>query len=251
MLRTWLPRFIECLAIDALHPLIRVGYGIEQEIDEEIAAGLAYWAAAFRSGAPIVSAPIAGEAVDLFAKLRDTRELTGIKFSSASFAARLQQIGNEPRFGEVSGWRNPNIDLQALAREAARIYLSTHNFFALHMVTGAHAIGMLVPYVDDQQLLLDRGWQALAATYLIIGTPRYSFVQRDVVVPSFVLPSLVLPSLVLPSNAQLVEATLRVKYDNEHAIKLAHSAREAFALWQMPEHAMILADLARGVPHTA
>ena len=232
VLREWLPHLIVCAAIDALHPLIRLGYGIEQEVDEEIAAGLAYWAAEHRPGVALAGrndVAITGGAAELFARLRTTTELAGQRFSHRAFNERLQTVCAVPTFAQVTGWRNDDVGLTELAREAARIYLATDDFFALHMVTGAHALRMLVPYVDAQ-VLLDRGWQALAATYLIIGAPDYVFSERDVAVPG---------------DARLVEAGLRAKKDPEHVIKLAHSAREELRAGNAPEHAMILAGIVR------
>ena len=237
VLRQWLPRLIVCAAIDALHPLIRVGYGIEQEIDDEIAAGLAYWAAVHVPGVPLgqraAQGQSAGGAADLFARLRGTAELVGLRFPSHGFGDRLNRIHAAPAFAQVADWRDPGIDLQALAREAARIYLVTDNFFALHMVTGTHALRTLAPYIDDTQVLLDRGWQALAATYLIIGAPAYEFAVRDAVVPS---------------DANLLAAALRARDDTEHVIKLAHSARSEFGQWQAAEHASILEGIVRRHP---
>ena len=232
VLREWLPQLVVCAAIDALHPLIRVGYGIEQGVDAEIAAGLAYWAAQYVPGVPLTDQrePVAGGAAALFARVRNTQELTGIKFAQRGFGHRLQRVTAAPAFAQVCAWRDGDVGLREFVREVARIYLATNDFFALHMVTGTQALALLAPYIDDQQVLLDRAWQTLAATYLIIGAPAYGFTPRTVAAPD---------------DARLVAAGLRAAKDPEHVIKLAHSAREAFTQWQMPEHAMILEGIVR------
>jgi hypothetical protein len=75
-------------------------------------------------------------------------------------------------FGEVMDWLDvEQYQLTDLARGGATLYGATGDFTALHMVTGAQAVAVLLPYVESPRVLLPWLWQAAAAAYILIGRP--------------------------------------------------------------------------------
>ena len=235
VLKRWLPRLIDAVAVDALHPLIRVAAALSHDIDVELAAGLGYWCSDHRQIPEVVPNRLALNAAQLFARVRQHPVLSAEPFKAAGtigFGARLAALAALPAFNEVSGWRPLSMDLAELARESARVYLGTGNFFALHMVTGSHALRALLPHLDDTTRVLDRWWQALAATYVIIDVPDYDGWHSA-------------PSATPPDRARMLAAGMAALRgdDAEHVIKLLWSAAAEHAAYGHPEHAQIVERL--------
>ena len=59
------------------------------------------------------------------------------------------------------------------------VYASTGDFTALHAVTSTHAFRVLTPFMADAELALRYHWQALAAAYIGIGTPKIDATAHD------------------------------------------------------------------------
>ncbi len=233
VLKRWLPRLIDAVAVDALHPLIRVAAALSHNTDVELAAGLAYWCSDYQHIPDVVPNRLALTAGQLLARVRQHPVLSATPFKAsgaAGFGARLAALAGLPAFNEISGWRPQTMDLSQFARESARVYLGTGNFFALHMVTGSHALRALLPYLHDTTRVLDRWWQALAATYVIIDVPDYERWHSAPPAPA-------------PDRVRMLAvgmASLRGD-DAEHVIKLLWSAASEHATYGHPEHAQIVA----------
>ncbi len=233
VLQRWLPRLVDALAVDALHPLIRVAAALHHNTDVELAAGLAYWCSDYQHIPEVVANRLEANAAQLFTRVRQHPVLSAGPFKasgSTGFGARLTALAGLPVFNEMSGWRPQSVDLSQLARESARIYLGTGNFFALHMVTGSHALRVLLPYLGEPTQVLDRWWQALAATYAIIDVPEYDGWRGAPAAPA-------------PDRARMLAAgmaSLRGD-DAEHVIKLLWSAAAEHAAYGHSEHAQIVA----------
>ena len=90
---------------------------------------------------------------------------------------------------------------------AIRIYASTNNFTALHLVTTTHALRLLAPFLSNPNEALRYYWQAVCAAYISIGAP----VVIDVNLSKFT---------VIPWNDIFSEA---VKNNDDHVIKLVYS----------------------------
>ena len=240
VLKRWLPRLIDAVAVDALHPLIRVAAALSHDADVELAAGLAYWCADFQKIPHPQPNRLELTAEQLFVRLRQHPVLRATPFRASGihgFGARLNALAAMPIFNEMSGWRPLSMDLSQLARESARIYLGTEslgigNFFALHMVTGSHALRGLLPYLDDTTHVLDRWWQALAATYVIIDVPEYDSWRAA-------------PRAPVPDRARMLAAGMAAMHgdDAEHTIKLLWSADQDYTAYGHQEHAQIVARL--------
>lgn len=233
VLRRWLPRLVDALAVQALHSLIRVAAATTHPVDEELAAALAYWCTSYVAVPRPSGERREGSVADLFAAVRTHPEGGARTLRESGFGARLNEFIGRPAFAEISGWRPPGMDLAAMALEAARVYLGTGDFFALHMVTGSHALRLLLPWVTEHEAVLDRWWQALAATYVIIGAPDYAGWRE------------VREAEMLPEAGEVLDAAIAslAHDDPEHVVKLLWSAREEFVCYGFAEHARIVARL--------
>ena len=233
VLRRWLPRLVDALAAQALHSLIRVAAATTHPVDEELAAALAYWCTSYVAVPRPSGERREGSVADLFAAVRTHPEGGARPLRESGFGARLKEFAGQPAFAEISGWRPPGMDLAAMAQDSARVYLGTGDFFALHMVTGSHALRLLLPWMTEHEGVLDRWWQALAATYVIIGAPDYSQWRE------------VHEAEMLPEAAEVLSAALAslTHDDPEHVVKMLWSAREEFECYGFAEHARIAARL--------
>lgn len=231
VLRRWVPRLIDALAVHALHPLIRVAAATTHPVDEELAAALAYWCTAYVAVPRPTGERREGAMDGLFEAVRTHPDGGARKLQASGFGARLNELVGRPAFAQISAWRPHGLGLAAMAREAARVYLGTGDFFALHMVTGSHALRLLLPWVTDDEAVLDRWWQALAATYVIIGAPDYARWRE------------VGEAEALPEAGDVLKAAMAslAHDDPEHVVKLLWSAREEHACYGFAEHARIVA----------
>jgi Questin oxidase-like len=209
VLAEYLPMLISGWVKDAFHPLIRLGYGVEFEVPSEIAAGLAYWACLGDDPAlaALVRQParsVRGD--DYFRELQRQRLA---RFSRGPFNDRYAAIIAAADLAPVAG----PIEhvMPALGRACLAIFDSTHDFFALHLVTAGHAFRVCAPWAGDAAAgLFSTG---LAIAYLAIGAPHFA--------PPACAP------VSLPRDA-LARAT------DEHDLKLAYSCRAQAAAWQNP-----------------
>lgn len=92
------------------------------------------------------------------------------------FSSRADTAIDDERFASLPG-EVPDT-LRAVTRVALDIFASTHDFFALHLVPGAHAYRILFEYAgaDRNQLFL----LGIAAGYLAVNAPAF-LLERSVV----------------------------------------------------------------------
>jgi hypothetical protein len=166
----YLPRLISGWVQDAFHPLIRLGYGIEFNVVSEIAAGLAYLVitgddpqlASIATRAPVKSAS--------YGYLKSLQSMRDPAFAQGSFNSRYRRIGDSAAVHPAGG--DPNMMMREVSRECLEVFNATHDFFALHLVTGSHAFLVCAPWAG-------LGWEPLysagiAVAYLAIGAPDFN-----------------------------------------------------------------------------
>src|SRR5690606_16212305 len=153
---------------EAYHPLIRLGYGVEFEVPEEVAAALAYGEATGRS-----------ERLATLARAARTRTGTWLELIEET-AALPHRAHDAPDFGDraEAALHTPGIErlavvlddnLRQISHAALSVFAATHDFFALHLVTGSHAFRIVHPYAGpDADAILNLG---ILAGYLAVGAP--------------------------------------------------------------------------------
>lgn len=176
----------------AFHGMIRAAYAIQSGHGPEIADALAYWACRWL---PLDGTPPAGD--------------DGLIFQA------MQRAAAAPGFRDaVAEVRVDDKTPQRLAREAARLYAASGDFTVLHLVTSAHALRVLLPFVDDQPTAIAHYARAFVAAR-----------RAAAVKPGRTATALPWPALVEAAIAS----------DDEHLIKLVDSCKEEEAAHGGPD----------------
>ncbi len=202
-----LPPLLRGVGAAAFHGPIRAAYALAAGHSHELADALAYWACRwFALGA----APTAGRERDPAAVLAG---LNIVKPRRPLIAERMAVVAEHPAFGRVAATLriDPDTTLAQLASLAARLYAASDNFTVLHLVTSAHALRMLLPWLeaDESADALGHYWLAYAAGYAASGlTHCETTPQPDALRPW--------PEIVSSAIAS----------DDDHFIKLVDSCRE-------------------------
>lgn len=203
-----LPELMAGVGAAAFHGPIRAAYALAANHADELADALAYWACRwFPLGEPAGSGSVADPAA-LIGALDVADELP----EAPLISQRMASAAAHPRFAPLAD--RLHVDLRStlprLAHLAAERYAAGADFTVLHLVTSAHAMQGLLPWLDDDSARRDalahyaRAWLAGWAT-----RPAHDAAQP----PLAVLPW---PEIV----ARVIES------DDDHAIKLVDSCRE-------------------------
>ena len=161
-LENWLPGLVSGWVRFAFHPVIRLAYGVRFDVASEIVAGLAYLASAgpdpalqaladgARYGDQPLSAPPSRPLDEPFERRYNATVASGV------LAERVVVVpDNRHRLAELS----------------LALFNHTHDFFALHMVTGTHALGVCADAIGmEADGLLSAG---LLAAYITVGAPLF------------------------------------------------------------------------------
>ncbi len=213
----YLPTMFSGWVKDAFHPIIRLGYGIEFEAPSEIAAGLAYLA-------------ITGDDPKLEGiARRPSTDSQGVSYLEFLQAARNPAFSCGPfnaRYAKIleradlrPAMRSRNAALKELSRACLDVFHSTHDFFALHLVTCSHAFRVCAPWAgSNADCLFSVG---IGAAYLAIGAPEFSPVA--------------------PSAHTMLPEKLAAAVD-EHDIKLAYSCSAQSCAFGDPDYDRVAAS---------
>jgi hypothetical protein len=196
----YLPRLSAGAMGGALHPLIRLAFGIEFNSPPEIAAGLAFLACSADDARTDQASAREPSALEGSAYLKSWQKYRNSTFTKGPFGERCQRVLEAVRLQPAGG--SPNISCAGLRRACLEAFHATHDFFALHLVTGSHAFRVCSPWMGpDSERLFSVG---VATAYLAIGAPDFEPIQGG--------------QAALPIQA-LQSAT------DEHDIKLAYACR--------------------------
>jgi hypothetical protein len=218
VLRATLPDLARGISAAAFHGLIRTSMGVVSRHDGEIASGLAYWAAHWQRLGVTLPASAGMEpstdAMALLGRLRaDPRFAFDPKKAPDLIDDALMAAAALDGFGEVIHWLDARqCRVTDLARAAAALYAATGDFTALHGVTGTQATIVLLPYVEEQSVLVSWLWQALAAAYISISRPQLP--EADAIKAWRGAETPAWPDLLQRALAQ----------EDEHTVKLCYSA---------------------------
>lgn len=203
-----LPTLLQGAGAAAFHGPLRAAYALAANHAEELADALAYWScrwfacgAADGQGSNADTAAVLG-ALDLAAELKD----------QPLIAQQMAQAAAHPRFAPaLARWRvDPHITLPRLAMLAAERYAARAEFTVLHLVTSAHALRVLLPWLHAEDRLPALRHYAGAAAAAWATLPR-----QHAGAPAQVS---VLPWTEIAARA--------VESDDDHVIKLVDSCRE-------------------------
>lgn len=188
---TWVPRLMPAFRVVLFHCAIRVAHAVRAigESDTparraELARALGYWAARYDPGPPL---PIRPSPTD----------------ASAAATAGTPSGATGAPLGQPDSLRMLTVEAAAVG---ARRYLAQPNIFHLHGVTGAMAVALLLPHLDEAA-----GADALARL-LVEHDALYHGAEPSRVVPLGVPAADVVAKAVAsrdPHQVKLVEACRR------------------------------------------
>ena len=213
MLPQVLPALFRGVGAAAFHGPIRTAYAVAAGHSHELADALAYWACRWFA---LGVAPVAGSERDPAAVLA---RFDIAKPKRPLIAERMAVVAEQPGFARVAARLHidPDSTLEQLAMLAARLYVASDNFTVLHLVTSAHAMRTLLPWLEPEQAAdaLGHYWLAYAAGHVASGL---SDIDRSSLPRTAVKPW---PALVARALAS----------DDDHLIKLVDSCREQEAAY--------------------
>jgi hypothetical protein len=177
VLQRHLPPLLPGIAGAALHPLIRLAYGLLGDTGSEVAAGLAHATIRYRTlpSSSAMTPPMEADPRALFRRLRgdagfDYKLQAESLIDTAIFAA-----SDRPRFAAVvddlvladDPWRQ-------LAPVTAAFHVVRDDPVSLYAVAGVHAARVIARELDRRSAdeLWRHVWRAVAALYLAAGKPE-------------------------------------------------------------------------------
>ncbi len=204
VLQQTLPTLMTGCGGAAFHGLIRTAYAVQAGHGQELADALAYWACRWLDlGAPPTdSGP--GTRADPAPMLK---ALAQPRPAGDLIVDRMITAAGQPGFdAATAGLRIDKHTLPRLARTAARLHARSGNFTALHLVTSAQAMTVLLPYTDEPVPAVAAYWRAYAAGFVASGA-----------VPGRAPTARPWPELMAVARAS----------DDDHLIKLVDACRQA------------------------
>ncbi len=170
-LTRYLPTLAPGIAASALHPLMRLAYGVLRADPVEVGIALGYWAACYLPLPQSTGAdPMTDDPGAILARVGAMPNLRALPaFDHLWYAIRATAA--DPDFAPLVDWLR--IDTGTLPRVAATsraLFAATMDFSALHALTGSHWV-RLVATVCPEPLVLRCFWQVVAALVPSIGFP--------------------------------------------------------------------------------
>lgn len=198
LLRDIVPHLTTGLASEAFHGAIRTAYAVDSGDDVDVAGALAAWVTGFSEPPGASGEKRFASAADAFAAIAaDDRFTAPIEGRGIDF--RIAKVNALPAFDDYRS-SIASLALPDLAMIAARIFIATGDFVALHLVTACHATRVL------ERFLLPSALEVLAnamlAAYIVIGRPP-------------------LATAIIDDGDDV--ASLAVKSDDDHDLKLVYS----------------------------
>jgi hypothetical protein len=214
-LRRHLPGLLRGIGASAFHAMIRTAYGVEAADDDEIAFGLAYWQSTWLDlGAPAGRRDRTSDVDGLIATFGAYVRHRGEGPAGGLIHFKLRQIAGEPYFASFADSAAIDADsLPKLATLARRIFATTLDFTALHLVTSAHALRVLSPWIEDRGWANAMFWRALLAADGGIQAP---LIEEPLPIAAWGWDEL---------------ATRAIATGDDHAVKLTYTARSEAAFY--------------------
>lgn len=203
VLQQTLPTLMAGCGGAAFHGLIRTAHAAQSGHGQELADALAYWACRWLNLGPPPPPGTRADPAPLLKALGQPKPPGELIVDRMAIAAR------HPGFNAgTAGLRIDDHTLPRLARLAARLYARSANFTALHLVTSAQAMAVLLPFVEDTLPAVAAYWRAYAAGFVASG----AVLRRAPAARPW-------PELVAAALAS----------DDDHLIKLVDACRQAQA----------------------
>jgi len=211
LLRDVVPHLTAGLPSEAFHGAIRTAYAVDSGDDVDVAGALASWVTGFSELRGAADEKRFASAADAFAAVAsDDRFAASIE--GRSIDGRLAKVNALSAFDDYRS-SIASLTLPDLATIAARVFIATGDFVALHLVTACHATRVLEPFLLPSAL--DVLANAMLAAYIVIGRPP-------------------LATTIIDDGTDI--ASLAVKSDDDHDLKLVYSCLQEEAHYNSGLH---------------
>ncbi len=177
MLHTYLPELMDGIGSGAFHALIKLAYGIMNDDDTEKIEAMAYYAICYLPlGYIQESTPDYAGPEDALLSVKNNTRWKDKTAEGRNIDEKIYRVISDPDFNRylhVPG----DAPVKYLAETAPlmrNIFINSFNFTSLHMVTGTHALRIVLPYIkeEDRGKAVKQFWKTAAAAYLSIGAPE-------------------------------------------------------------------------------
>lgn len=226
-----LRRVLAAPEAQAFHVAIRLAYALQSGHRQELDAALRTTIGLESPlGAPVPAGQGRESLREVIDAVRADPALAMPAMPGTLITTRMQHAATLPGFdGYVE---RPRLTLDALAEASLAVYLSRHQFASLHLVTGTHALRVLLEAAASSGLAVDEGqvlrtvWRAWLGTYLseLRPAPAWALVHAGHATEDDWTREL--PAL----HASM----------NDHRIKVADAAREEWRHRGWPGYALCL-----------
>lgn len=208
-LRQTLPLLIDGVGAAAFHGLLRTASAVVAEHEDELASGLAHWACWYVQLAPFVAAQTVANLDVLSWLVSIDAQATGWRSEAGLITWRMTAFAQTAAFHDgADRLAVHDGTLRELASQALSMYLRTKNFTVLHLVTSAHALRLLMPWLDAP----------------LTATRHYARAYSAGVAASGVkIDAPIMAVNILPWPEALRAA---IAADDEHVIKLVYACHE-------------------------
>ncbi|ADO42797.1 questin oxidase family protein [Ketogulonicigenium vulgare] len=230
-IRLYLPEMAQGMAGSAIHPLMRMAYGVIGGNTAEIGHALGYWAATY------LHVPLDHSAT---ARTHDPLDvITGVYTlpGADSYQVEVDLLWHNiravcglPGFASLAGSLDMVPDTpRQMAAAALALYAQTMDFSALHAVTGLHWLRTIAPHLDDPMPLYPVLWAIIASLIPKIGFPTLPTAEALEVMRQTPAPDW--PAIFAAACAS----------DDEHDISLTFSAYQEQQIWGDPLYQVVAA----------
>nr|WP_256435598.1 questin oxidase family protein [Aliikangiella sp. G2MR2-5] len=208
-------RLIPGVAASAFHALIRLAYALEVKQPDEVAMALAFWSADYQFLGTCEffgSAKSYSNQSPLEILNSQQHFFEQLHFEKGIIVDRMNQVSAATNW-ETTPLVPQSLNLETIAAIAIRLYLRDKDFTLLHGVTGTHALRVLMPYIQKQDLALKYFWIAYWAAYQTTKTWEVSSENKITK---------------MDENEISLIKKQAVKSDNDHTIKLVYSCFQEY-----------------------
>lgn len=208
-LRQTLPLLVDGIGAAAFHGLLRTASAVVAQHDDELASGLAHWACWHMPLAPCVAAQTVGDSDVPTWLAAIAAKADGWRSDANLIAERMTAFARTQAFHDGADRLAVRDDtLRELAAQALAIYLRSNNFTVLHLITSAHALRLLMPWLDQPLVTVRHYARAYAAAVAASGVKVNS-------------PMIAVNVLSWPETLRAGTTS-----NNEHVVKLVYACHE-------------------------
>ena len=208
-LRQTLPLLMDGVGAAAFHGLLRTASAVVATHDDELSSGLAHWACWHMPLEPSVAAQTESISDVSMWMAGIAKRANGWRSEAGLIALRMMAFAQTPAFHDgVDRLTVHDGTLRELAAQALAIYLRTRNFTVLHLITSAHALRLLMPWLIEPLIAARHYARAYAAGVAASGVKLDSPIIAVNVLPW--------PEVLRAGAAS----------DDEHVIKLVYACHE-------------------------